>query len=155
MKPEFRLIEEVLSHSVETKDWDIAKQEWDFNDSYINESGQTCLCGHKPIHEICIIVNNTNGKALEIGNVCVTKFMEIPIAERIFNSFKKLKKNIGARMNIETLYWLHENKIMSQKDFVFYMDTKKKIKLTWKQMKWRKDINTKFINRIKRHERTI
>ena len=52
----YKLIDEIIKLS-QSKLWDIAKTEWDFDSIYVSDAPQTCLCGHYPIINICIIKN--------------------------------------------------------------------------------------------------
>ena len=74
---EFKLIEEIIALS-EASNWDEAKREWALLHVYREDDPLTCLCGHFPINEICVIGNMKNGREAIVGNVCVKKFMGLP-----------------------------------------------------------------------------
>src|SRR5258708_1649944 len=50
------------------KDWPSARREWKLSTVYNADQNQTCLCGHHPIREICVIRNEVNGNQTEVGN---------------------------------------------------------------------------------------
>lgn len=63
----YNLKPEILNLS-NSKDWNIAKQEWQFHYAYKSEDAQQCLCGKQPIYNICVIRNVENGNETEVGN---------------------------------------------------------------------------------------
>lgn len=79
--------------------WSTAIQEWSLN--YIHDlrgsgsPGKTCLCGKRPILELCYIINNFNANTALVGNVCIKKFGKsnpLSVVPEIFESFKKIRK---------------------------------------------------------------
>lgn len=67
-----KLIESVVELSV-SKEWDIAKTEWETNDSY-HTNGDHCTCGVK-IKWVYQIKNTLNGNVIyKIGSVCIRQF---------------------------------------------------------------------------------
>ena len=58
---QYLLTTELLKLSFSQK-WDEAKLEWDVIDIEKVEDPETCLCGHSPILEICIICNTKTKK---------------------------------------------------------------------------------------------
>lgn len=59
--------------------WDEAKIEWIFTNAYQSNSPQTCLCGHHPIKNICVITN----KKMELEPRLVT------VVSKIFLEFQR------------------------------------------------------------------
>ena len=57
--------------------WDRARLEWWIEEIYIQREPETCLCGHFPINELCVLRNEKNGHSAIVGNVCVKKFMKL------------------------------------------------------------------------------
>jgi hypothetical protein len=140
-----RLTDEIIALS-NSKDWDNAKLEWNFEYAYQNPNFQSCLCGHYPIKNICVIKNLKNSSKTEIGNCCVKKFLGILEGDNFFNSIKKIKIDLSKRMHKDVLYYLYEKKVLNQFEYEFYMDTIRKIKLSEKQLAIRVRINQKFID---------
>lgn len=52
----YKLTEEIINLS-ESDQWDFAKLEWNFEFAYYAGEPQSCLCGHYPIRNICVIKN--------------------------------------------------------------------------------------------------
>jgi len=75
---EYRLIAEIIGHS-EAATWDQAKMEWGLAEVYQAEEPETCLCGHFPIIELCVLRNKLNLAQVTVGNCCVKKFLGLPV----------------------------------------------------------------------------
>jgi hypothetical protein len=141
----YKLTEEIIKLS-NSKIWDTAKVEWNFEYAYYNEELQTCLCGHYPIKNICVIKNVQNKKETEIGNCCVNKFLGIKDGNKIFTAIKKLKNDKSKSMGSDVLEYLRNKKVLTDFDYKFYSDTVRKRKLTEKQITQRERINQKLID---------
>jgi hypothetical protein len=63
--------------------WDQAKIEWSLFDVFKEVEPDTCLCGHYPIIENCVLRNRENRNRAIVGNVCVKKFLGLP-SDKIF-----------------------------------------------------------------------
>lgn len=140
----YKLTEEILKRS-ESENWDSAKTEWKFINVFESENDETCLCGHYPIKNICIIENIKNGQAVEIGNCCVKKFINVDVGDKVISSRKRVKKDINKGLNEATLNYLYENNIINDWEYKFSMDTKLKRNLSGKQLNIRLKINAKFL----------
>lgn len=139
---DYKLTTELLKLS-NSKDWDIAKLEWDsINIEKVKES-ETCLCGHYPISEVCILENKNTKYTIRVGNCCVKKFNDKP--DKIFKAIKRIKEDISKSVNSETLDFCLQKKYISKKDSYFYMSILRKRKLSDKQLKWKQDTNKKII----------
>jgi hypothetical protein len=57
---ESRLAQEIIGLS-NANIWEKAKLEWILDNVEYKEESETCLCGHFPINEICVLVNKQNG----------------------------------------------------------------------------------------------
>lgn len=147
---EHKLITEIIKRS-ESKIWDIAKEEWCFESIYQRENS-TCLCGHHPIKNICIIHNHINNNITEVGNCCVNKFLDIDIGTKILSSIKLLQKDISKSINTQVLDFINKKKILSEWDYKFYSDIRKTRNLTEKQKNYKIRINKKFLNTMSSEE---
>jgi hypothetical protein len=85
--PEYQLTAEIVQRS-EAGVWDAAKLEWELLHVFEAEEPETCLCGHYPIIEICILHNRLKGKEVLVGNCCVKKFVGLP-SDKIFQAVKR------------------------------------------------------------------
>jgi len=141
----YKLTEEIIALS-SCQYWDSAKQEWDFTYAYMSEEFQTCLCGHYPIREICVLRNSVNGNETEVGNCCVNKFLGIESANKIFISIKRIKDDYSKSMSSEVLDYLIEKHAITQFEFDFYADILRKRNLSEKQFALKKKINQKLIS---------
>jgi len=144
-KPSFRLSTEIVYRSV-ADNWDEAKKEWELEEIYDSKYPKQCLCGHFPIKEICVIRNKLNSNKAEVGNCCVNKF--IPSTKRIFDSYKRVQRDITKAFNNDLINLVYEKGIINDWEYDFYIDTWRKRKLTYKQMKKRVSINKKILGRL-------
>lgn len=142
---EYKLFNEIISLS-NSDTWDIAKNEWTFDSVYESEEPQTCLCGHFPIVNICVIRNTVNKNITEVGNCCVKKFFNISDGDAIIASIKKLKKEISKSISIEALNYIHKKNVITDREYDFYTSIHKKRNLTEKQIGYKKRINEKFLS---------
>lgn len=144
MDNEYKLREEIIKLS-KSKDWKTAKEEWEFEQIYVSDDLQQCLCGHYPIINICKIRNKVNDEFTEVGNVCIKKFLNIENGEKLLPSINRIKKDILKSMSNETLDYLCKKDYITARDYDFYHDIIKKRKLTEPQRKWKCDINNKLL----------
>ncbi|MBP7874982.1 MAG: hypothetical protein KA023_09365 [Bacteroidales bacterium] len=143
---EYKLFNEIISLS-DSDIWDIAKNEWIFDSIYESAEPQTCLCGHFPIINICVIQNTVNRKITEVGNCCVKKFFNISDGDAIISSIKQLKKKgVSKSINIKSLGYIYKKNVITQWDYDFYKDIHKKRNLTDKQKEIKEIINKKFLS---------
>lgn len=140
----YKLIEEIISLSDSTT-WDFAKLEWAFEFAYYAEDLQTCLCGHYPIKNICVIRNKRNSNQTEVGNCCINKFLGIEDGNKIFTSIKKLKDDISKSMSAEVVDYIYSKKGISDFEYKFYKDIHRKRNLSLKQLEIKNRINNKFL----------
>src|SRR5262245_19948013 len=75
----YLLRERIVALSV-ARSWAEANGEWDLLHAYFADEPGTCLCGHSPITEHCVLVNRRNGNTAVVGNVCVTRFLGLDTA---------------------------------------------------------------------------
>lgn len=140
------LIAEILNNS-SSKNWDEAVKEWDHIDVYEADEPETCLCGHYPITEVCVIKNRITQDVENVGNCCVKKFLGLR-PDMILNSIKKIKKDISLSVNVQVLDFALSKKVISKKDYDFYSDIWRKRSLCPKQEKWKIDINNRILRGI-------
>lgn len=141
----YKLSEEILKLSV-SKFWDSAKFEWKFENAYESEDQQTCLCGHFPIINVCVIKNTKNGNCTEVGNCCVNKFLNIDEGNKIFISIKRIKNDLTKSMSVDVVEYLKNKNIIDDFEFNFYINILRKRKLSDKQLEIKKKINKKLLD---------
>ena len=142
---EYKLSVEIIALS-KSKKWDTAKLEWEIAHVEKMKDAETCLCGHYPINEICDIRNQFNNNMARVGNCCVKKFMGIS-SDKIFATVKKLSSDMTKAANAETIQYAFDNKVVTEWDKNFYLDTIRKKNLTEKQMEFRYRINVKIMKK--------
>jgi len=142
---QFKLIDDIIALSV-SKFWESAKNEWNFEYAYYSEISQTCLCGHYPINNICVIRNTKNNNSTEIGNCCINKFLGIENGNKIFTSILRLKDDLAKSMSEEVVDYLKSKKIITDFEYDFYTNTLRKRILSEKQLDIKKRINQKLLD---------
>ena len=141
---------EILQRSTSSV-WDIAKREWRLASVYQVDDPETCLCGHSPINEICVLRNSTNGREAEVGNVCVQKFMGIN-SQKVFQSLKRVQKDPTKSLSMDVIALFSEQGILQDKDVKFYASIHRKRSISLAQMQWKEDINNRVLQRLVRAE---
>lgn len=145
---EYRLSTEIIALS-QSKIWDEAKREWSLLEVYESEEPETCLCGHFPIIELCVLVNGRNQNQATVGNCCVKKFIGLP-SDKIFQAVKRIRKDASKSLNAETIDYAHSRNWITDWERTFYLDVMRKRKLTAKQRAKKNEINEFVLNRMKR-----
>lgn len=143
--PEFRLHKEIVALS-EDDSWYKAKLEWILDHVYDDNEFQTCLCGHYPIKEICVLKNTLNRRNATVGNCCVKKFMENIDSDSLFKGAKKIKKDAGKSINEALLNYAKERGWINDWEHKFYKNIIGKRKLTLKQRTCKEKVNNKILS---------
>lgn len=144
----YKLSNEIIANS-QSKTWDKAKLEWDLDRIDTLDEPISCLCGHYPIKEECVIKNKFNNKKLSVGNHCVNKFLKNLETNKLFNAIKKLKKDIQRSLNPAMIDYAFNKKWINKWEANFYIDIWRKQNLTDKQLKTKLKINKQIINNFK------
>ncbi|MDM1041691.1 MULTISPECIES: hypothetical protein [Empedobacter] len=153
MAENFKLFEAITRES-NSDSWLDAKKEWFPFDFYCDDTGNIgCCCGKFPIRNICVIKHVDQPKTMVVGNFCITRFMDIPISNKIFTSASKLKKDLTKSLNIDVVHYLREINIINDYEYQFYLDRKSKRKLSVKQKAFKIKINQKFLAWISENEK--
>lgn len=139
----YKLIEAIKSLSVANNYYDAIK-EWKLEIIIDSFEPTTCLCGHYPIKELCIIQNTKNKEKTIVGNCCILKILNID-TEKLFKGLKKIKKDNSKSINKEFLNYVFEHNIINDWEFDFYDNIKLKRKLTLKQLECKSKINEKIL----------
>jgi hypothetical protein len=122
---------EILSRSRAT-DWAVAKREWKLVDISEADEAETCLCGHFPIIELCTIHNTTTGSSVDVGNVCVKRFLGFR-SDLIFDALKRIRKDINKSLGAEATVFFHGRRVLNDWEYGFQQDTMRKRDLSLKQ----------------------
>lgn len=143
-----QLKEAILTRSV-ANDWEIAKREWKLVQVYEADEPDTCLCGHTPIIEICVLANKFNGRRAEVGNRCVKRFLGLR-SDLIFAGVKRIRADISKSLNTDSGVFFYEQGIINKWEYDFQGSTHAKRNLSGKQMETRQKINHKVLAYIQR-----
>lgn len=143
---EYKLGAEIVARS-HASTWDQAKLEWELESVFHAEEPETCLCGHFPINEVCVLRNKANGNSADVGNCCVKKFMGLA-SDKIFQALRRVRNDLSRPLNAETISHARENGWINDWEYRFSMDTVRKRKLTPSQMQKRQQINQRVISNV-------
>src|SRR5512135_3231698 len=98
---EYRLAHEIIAFS-RARTWAEAKLEWEILEVYEVKAPEACLCGHRPIVELCVLINKVNGQRATVGNHCVKQFLGLPSGQ-IFEALKRIEKDPTRSLNKEAI----------------------------------------------------
>lgn len=143
---EYRLSQGIVALS-ESDKWDEARLEWKLFRMFDQKDLETCLCGHYPIKEICVLRNKLNNNQAIVGNCCVQKFMGIS-SDKLFASLKRVKKDINKPFNADVIQFSFERGYITGWEKSFYLDTWRKRELSKKQTEVRVKINSKILFKL-------
>lgn len=135
-----------MSHS---EVWDVAVREWFLDSIFIADEAQTCPCGQFPIKEICVLSNRLNYNSTEVGNVCVQKFLKLP-SKKLFKSVGVVSEDRLASLSIEMLELAVKNWQVTNWEYEFYSDIRRKRNLSDKQAEIKRRINNKILGSLVR-----
>lgn len=140
---EFKLTTEIVALSSASV-WDAAKLEWVLHEVFESDEPDTCLCGHYPIIENCVLRNKVNGSLATVGNCCVKKFIGLP-SDLIFQAVKRIRADATKSLNGEAINYARERGWVTTWESDFYFDIMRKRRLTAKQSSKKRQINEKFL----------
>jgi hypothetical protein len=129
--------------------WELARAEWGLESIYYTDKPMSCPCGQFPIMEVCVIRNRKTGNTAEVGNVCVNNFLKLP-SEGLFRSVRYVREDASRSFSEEMIEYAHEQRIITDWEYKFYMNIRKKRALTGKQADKKEQVNTKILRGIAR-----
>jgi len=145
---EYRLTKEIIERS-EAENWDQAKLEWRLAEVYEADEPETCLCGHFPIVELCVLRNKLNVGMATVGNCCVKKFLGLP-SDLIFQAVKRVRADNDKSLNGESIEHAFGKGWINQWERNFYFDVMRKRKLSDRQAATKRSINLKMMRNMRR-----
>lgn len=148
MENQYQLAQEITALS-ETNSWVKAKLEWSLESVFSQEEPDTCLCGHFPIKEICLLRNRFNGNSAIVGNVCVKKFLGLP-SDKIFQAVRRVRKDDTKSFNLEAIEFAYRKEWVNDWEAEFYLDIMRKRNLSPRQLEVKRQINEKLLRGIVR-----
>jgi hypothetical protein len=143
----YRLAEKIVALSV-AGNWSMAKLEWDLAKVFFADPDEpgTCLCGHRPIREHCVLVNRLNGNMAVVGNVCVTRFMGLA-SDRLFRSLRRIEQDRTRALSVPMVEHAYGQGWINDWERGFNLNTVQKRRLSGKQRLIRAQINGKVLAR--------
>lgn len=145
----FRQLKEVILARSRATDWEVAKKEWKLVRIYEADEPETCLCGHTPIIEICVLSNTVNLRHAEVGNRCVKRFLGMR-SDLIFAGIKRIKEDITKSLNADSTVLFFEQGVLNDWEYKFQNTTLNKRNMSGPQMTTRKKINQKVLAYMER-----
>jgi hypothetical protein len=143
-----QLITEILERSV-AQTWDEARREWSLYEIYEADEPETCLCGHFPIIELCVLSNRHNGIQATVGNCCVKNFIGLP-SDRIFQAIKRIRRDPSNSLNPEAIQHAFDRQWITEWERDFYLTIMRKRNLTEKQSAKKLQINDRVLRHVRR-----
>ncbi len=143
---EYKLTEELMKLS-KAENWDKAKLEWGVKYTVEVNFFETCLCGHYPIANICVIENTTTGHSARIGRCCAKRFMGDKVASTI-RSVVRIKGDYEKSLSAEAIQLAYSKGWINGWEEKFAIDTIRKRKLSEKQTQIRVRINKKILDNV-------
>ncbi len=129
--------------------WEVAKKEWRLIDVSEADEPETCLCGHYPIIELCTIANATTGNSVDVGNVCVKRFLGFR-SDLIFQSLKRIRADRDKAIGPDATAFFHERVVINDWEYEFQQNTIRKRNLSERQLAARRKINEKVLAAVRR-----
>jgi hypothetical protein len=121
-----------------------AKNEWRLVGVEIQEEWDNCPCG-QAIKELCYIENHFNGNKTHVGNVCVNQFIGIATGN-LFAGLKRIAQDDTANANEDLILHAYNLGYIFEREYQFLMQTKRKRKLSPKQIAWKQKINRRIVH---------
>ena len=146
----FQQLKAAILRDSRATDWETAKKEWKLlSISEAEDEPETCLCGHFPIVELCKISNIVTGRSVDVGNVCVKRFLGFR-SDLIFQSLKRIRRDLDKSIGEDATVFFFDRGIISEWEYNFQQSTMRKRNLTDKQLASRRKINTKILASMQR-----
>lgn len=138
-----------LSHSDR---FEMARTEWDLVSVEITEEFDSCPCGQE-IKEHCCIKNRITGESTYVGNVCINRFIGIDTGS-LFDGLKRIARDPYANANLDVIEHGRKLGFIYDSEYGFLVETRRKRKLSTKQLEWKRKINRRIIQQISVQRRT-
>lgn len=135
-----------------TSNWEAAKLEWVLDYVEVLQfdevpEPETCPCGHFPIVELCWIRNTSNGNLTYVGNVCVKRFMGMPV-NAVADGFKRIVEDFSKALNAAATEFSFAQGWITEWERNYCLNTARKRNLTFNQMSKRVQINKQLLWRL-------
>jgi hypothetical protein len=133
--------------------WESAKLEWELDHVEVLDVDEdnppgTCPCGHFPIVEMCWIRNTANGRFTFVGNVCVKRFLGMPV-DAVADGFRRILADVEKALNAAATEFCHGQGWINDWERGFCLDTCRKRKLSGRQLDKRVQVNSQVLARLR------
>lgn len=145
----FQQLKAAILAMSQATDWEVAKKEWRLTEISEADVPETCLCGHFPIIELCTISNATTNKSVDVGNVCVKRFLGFR-SDLIFQSLKRIRADREKAIGPDATAFFYQQGVINSWEYQFQQSTMRKRNLTERQLATRRSINHKVIAAVRR-----
>ena len=132
MNDKFKLMSEIIARS-KNKTWQEAVKEWYLVSLKVVDEPQTCICGHFPIKQLCIIEHDNTGEQLTLGNHCITHFLGLPV-NKLRSSVKRVTDDITKSFTKDIVDTAWKEFWIDDWEYDFYKNIIRKRKLSPHQM---------------------
>jgi hypothetical protein len=106
---------------------------------------ETCLCGHFPINNICVLTNRRNAVTVEVGDECVKRFNGINL-DLVFDGLRRIKEDGSLGLNPDATEFFYSMGRITWLQRRFSLATwLKRSRLSHWQKLWRKQINRRVL----------
>ncbi|MEY4074711.1 MAG: hypothetical protein RJA29_2068 [Pseudomonadota bacterium] len=127
--------------------WGMARLEWRMIELWQEQDG-TCLCGHTPITDHCLIENQITKAQEVVGNCCVKQFLGQNYSDA-FAAVRRLRENPHGSTPMVLIALARRYGWLTAWEVKFADDTFGKRKLSDKQRDIRERINRKLVQLFK------
>jgi hypothetical protein len=134
------------------QDFSAARKEWTLIGIEVSEEFDSCPCGQE-IKEHCYIRNQVNGNTTYVGNVCINRFIGIETGN-LFAGLKRIAVDDTVNANEDLIIHAYRFGYIYESEYKFLMDTRRKRKLSAKQVAWKQKINRRILHRTVVHRRS-
>jgi hypothetical protein len=137
-----RLKQHILPMS-DSQIFEIARSEWDLSFVELTEEWGSCPCGQS-ILEHCYIINRVTKSETYVGNVCINRFMNIETGS-LFDGLRRIAADNAANANDAVIEYANERGFLFDKEYTFLIQTRRRRKVSVKQLDWKKKINRRIL----------
>jgi hypothetical protein len=150
-------LQKELTQLSEGSTWPSVLAEWEVDhvETLTPDRTTTCTCHHSPIRKVSVIRNKENGNIAKIGTCCMSRLHSLMQQSHhlrptvnIFNSFKRINNDINASASEDLIQYAYDQGIINDHARDFYLNIKRKTKLTDSQKAWKAELNEKIIKAI-------
>jgi hypothetical protein len=150
----------ITARSDESEHWPGTCSEWDFRftaeglathlqnledqEGLKDQGDGVCLCHYDPIYKHCHIHNRVTGRWAVVGSCCIENFMGIAVTP-IIQALERIEEDTSNAMREYLITFVARQGWLTDWEIKFCMGTKRKRKLTGKQLAHRERINRKVI----------